>query len=998
MINADLWNELKEFNNDEPSELAFRALVALLDTWPTDDQAKAIKYAEHLLSNWPDSARVASWSWCKAASKGVVLPTWQLARSLQLMSGHLTKEAIDLTRLERHAPLEHITELKIPQYSEFKELSLLYHRPEKFRGLKRLTATDKFDDGEVRAIAGSSIWQSVEWFDTESMTDSFALREPSRIVPQLDGTCPIRHLSLRASDLMAVWDANDLPKIRSVCVFIRSLDEAKELGARKELSYLQSLSIAFRCGFSGSSPFGPFIGTVIEADEAAADLFFSNARLNQIENLSIAGYPMGYWGREGLGRLGLDALIDSGVLKRLKQLRLECLPLGDDGVAALAPELGAQLESLELVDVYCKGKGAAALIDSPCMSSLVRLDLSANRIDHDHISQLAKVKMPRLESLDLSGPVINPYYWNVGVQPILDAGAAAWANCDNANGLKRLRLSNCHLTDAGLMAIFKSSRLHALTELDLSHSSFSISGMSQIVGSRLWHTLYQLSLNDCRLDNDAIEALAGVSHAPRLRSLELTYNSIGPRGAAALASWGVLRRVWQLNLHDNVIGDEGLVALAQSPNLCRLLELDLEQDCWNSRAFTFSDEAVKILVKSTSFPHLDCMLSGCVDEYHGAAYSPGFSKNAIERLRQSEWMRPALRAATSDFSGIDEYHEQDEYDENRELEEHDFRSQPFDLNEREDEQSGHRMRQLSSNREPDRPIDELPPPKICPLPEVASDRDIIEGLEFRDPISVTDHFEMLKLSLEDDDHPLPGQVGKFLGDTLASIFRTCALGNFQVGGGSSRKNDDGHYIATDVTFYVSTKGVPDQALEFIREALWWVGAPKETEFKDQVLALTEPPMKNPARFLQLATPKITRWTTGHRIDRVPFSESQRATIRKIIAEVGAATTDTVEGDDGWTQCSYHDGGKLSIYTKYLDEADDFDTLNFLVDSLTLEVTRMVYRIMHECEFLMLPMSIASDDAVAQLVDCDWPKVKILRSYESLHELLIQGAYKWWQSS
>ena len=41
------------------------------------------------------------------------------------------------------------------------------------------------------------------------------------------------------------------------------------------------------------------------------------------------------------------------------------------------------METLELVDVYCKGDGAAALSDSPCMSSLRHLDLSANRIDVD---------------------------------------------------------------------------------------------------------------------------------------------------------------------------------------------------------------------------------------------------------------------------------------------------------------------------------------------------------------------------------------------------------------------------------------------------------------------------------------------------------------------------------------------------------------------------------------------------------------------------------------
>jgi hypothetical protein len=68
------WRELKEFAQCEPSALAFRALVALLDTWPGDDQAAAIAYANQLLSRWPDGVRLAPWSWCKAAPAGAVPP------------------------------------------------------------------------------------------------------------------------------------------------------------------------------------------------------------------------------------------------------------------------------------------------------------------------------------------------------------------------------------------------------------------------------------------------------------------------------------------------------------------------------------------------------------------------------------------------------------------------------------------------------------------------------------------------------------------------------------------------------------------------------------------------------------------------------------------------------------------------------------------------------------------------------------------------------------
>ena len=998
MKNTEYWNELKEFECCKRSELAFRALVALLDTWPAGDQAEAIARADQILSQWPDAVRVAPWSWCKAASKGIVLPTWQLVRSLQLNSGHLTKGEIDLVRLANHAPLEHISKLEIPTFSDFKELSLLHHRPDLFPGLKHLRATDKYDDADLRAISDSSLWSSLEEFETESLTESFAHDEPSRIVPKLNNNSPLRHVSLRACDLMDLWDANKQLSIHSVGVFIRSIEEAKAFGARRELSQLKSLAISFRCSFSGHSPFEPFMGNVIEADEAAAEIFFGQARLDQLEKLAIAGYSMGYWGREGLGRLGLDSLIASGLLGRLKHLRLERLPLGDAGVESIAQALGMGLESLELVDVYCKGKGAAALVNSPCMNSLRLLDLSGNRIDAAHIASLASASMPNLESLDLSGPEVNPYYWNVGVQPIMDAGAAAWANSDNVKRLKQLRMSNCHLTESGLEAIFRSPKLQALTELDLSHNSFA-TGLSQIVDSPLWQKLETLKLNHCRLGNDAMEALVGVTNAPALRSLELAYNSIGPRGAAALASWPVLARVWQLNLHDNIIGDEGLVALAKSPNLHRLLELDLEQDCWNSRAFTFNAQAAETLANSNAFSRLDSIFSGCVDEYHGAAYSPGFTIEAIETLRKSPWMRPSLQTAISDFSGIDENHEQGAFDEHQALKDDDFRGHPFELNERESVQAEHRMQQLSSPREPDQPFAELPPPAISPLPEVDAEEDIIEGLGSSDPIPLTDHFAMMKLSFEDEDRPLPKQVGKYVGDILGSIFRARSLGSFNVGGGSSRQAEDGQYIPFDVTFYVGIAGEPEPALDLIRQVLWWINAPNEewivmetnSGSKDWTLSLSEPNMASPTLFLQLALPTITRWKDGHRIDRLAFSEAQRQAITEFIDEAGE-----LEVDQGWVKIVTPDGGMVSIYNKYLEDADDFDSLNLLVDALTRGATQLIYRIMQECGLMLFPMAIAADDLVAQTLDCEWPEVKTVASFEAMNGILVQGPYAWWR--
>jgi Ran GTPase-activating protein (RanGAP) involved in mRNA processing and transport len=998
MPNSAHWNELTEFEHCEPSEVAFRALIALLDTWPGDDQAFAIEHAETFLGTWPDAARVAPWSWCKAASKGSVLPTWRLVRALQLRSNHLSKGTVNLARLAHYADLQHITELEVPSYSNFQELSFVYHRPETFPALKALRATDKYKDGEVRALAESPLWRTLEFFECHDLADSLVHKDASRIVPRFSQASPIRHLTLRALDLMAAWDAADLRQLRSASVFIRSVQEALAFAQRKELAQLTSLSIAFRCGFNGSSPFEPFLGNIIEADEAAADAFFCHAKLDHLTSLSIVGYSMGYWGREGMGNLGLDALIASGLLQRLKHLQLQLLPLGDKGVAALAPALGQQLESLELLNIYCKGDGAAALSESPCLASLRHLNLSGNRIDAAHAVQLAAAYMPCLQTLDLSGPGINPYYWNVGQQPILDAGAAAWANSANAKKLKTLRLQNCHITDEALTAVFQSPHLRNLESLDLSHNAFTAAAISQaVVGSPLWHTLRDLGLNHCRLDNAALEALTRVGNAPALRSLELGYNSIGPKGTAALAKWRVLERVWRLELHDNVIGDEGLIALAASPHLGRLVELDLEQDCWNSRKFTFNDDAAAALAKSQSLRRLDALYSGCVDEYNGAAYSPGFSKDGLHAVRKSEWMRPAFKAACSDFSGINDYFEQDEFDEDTELNDHDFRRHPMKLNEREAETREHPMQQVRLPGGAEPAFDFTTPPKICPsLPELAlNDADVIEGIEYRDPAPSTNVYCSLDLSLKDDQKPLPNQVGKYLSDTLRSIFKAARLGYFDSSGASSTMGEDGRYVPTGVSFSFGIKGDPQPAIQMIREALWWIGAPQATELDEYALTLADAPSSTASRLIQLASPVITRWQfrgeePGHRIDRVPFTTAQRDNIQRILGEANAG-----KPVKGWAAVSTSDGGQMAVYVKYLKDSSEFDTLNILVDELTPAICSLLYKLMRENAFMLFPMAFAANAEVAGKMACEWPKVEIVASEGTLHDLLQRGPYQWW---
>jgi hypothetical protein len=221
------------------------------------------------------------------------------------------------------------------------------------------------------------------------------------------------------------------------------------------------------------------------------------------------------------------------------------------------------------------------------------------------------------------------------------------------------------------------------------------------------------------------------------------------------------------------------------------------------------------------------------------------------------------------------------------------------------------------------------------------------------------------------------------------------VGYFDTSGSSSREGKGGRRIPIDVSFAIGIKGDPQGAIGLIRETLWWVGAPEKTDLDAFPLSLGQAPDRSAGRFLQLAALTVTRWKfggkPGHRIDRVPFSAAQREAIRRILAEADAA-----KAADGWEETTTADGGRLAVYTKYLKDADGFDTLNLLAEALTPEVSRLVHRLMRESALMLLPMALAASRDVARTLDCDWPKVRVTASAEALHRVLASGPYHWWR--
>lgn len=637
--------EVERILDGPPGKLAFRALCAAVGR--AGAPRSLVSSCDERLASWPDTVREAPWSWVAALDAGHSKPVWPLVRSLALDTARCGLRDAALPDPRRHPEVRGVTHLDLGWFAT-DQLTALVETMDHWDGL-RSVQVGYLTDGDAELVARLAASPAVARLESLSLLsvreDMWHFGKPP-FRPATGRPWRLRHAGLRAADLVHVMRSGLAPDLRSAEVLVCDAEEARDLADCAELARLDRLSIGFRCGKDGRQPLGkPYFGNVIEQDDDACEAFFARADLANLRGLTVRGTAMGS-GREGLGARGVDAIVTSGVLGRLTELVLELLPVGDATIAGVLKGVDpGRIEKLTLADLVATDKTAEAFVAAGAFPRLRHLDLSRNRLGAAGAQRLAAdVRMPALEHLDVSGRAGgSPYYGRPDVQPVGDPGAEAWASSDNAAELTHLNLSATGLGVDGLVALMKSERLRKLDTLDVSRNP--VGSWPEMLGNApLWRTLRALNADECGLTDDGIAAMAAVTSAPRLRDISLAYDSVGTRGARTLASWAVLPQLWRLNLHDHIIGDDGLIDLAASGAAQRLLELDLEQDCWNARIRGYGAPLPDEVIDPASFPSLDAMFLGIVDEYHGARYSSGFPERIRAGLASASTTRPELAA------------------------------------------------------------------------------------------------------------------------------------------------------------------------------------------------------------------------------------------------------------------------------------------------------------------------------------------------------------------
>ncbi len=290
--------------------------------------------------------------------------------------------------------------------------------------------------------------------------------------------------------------------------------------------------------------------------------------IDQVARSPLLGrlHTLALRGERGLKARGLRALLESPHLARLRKLELAGHGLEREGARLLAEarRLGG-LRELLLGYNRLGDEGVERLLQAPWLGRLTRLDLCANNLSAAAVEHLTAGDLPALRHLDLG-------YNNVG-----NAGADLLAWSSLLSGLEVLRLGRNAIEREGVAALARSPYSGGLRHLDLGLNYVGRAGMRALAWSP---HLARLRILDLRLDIRKIDDggcgyLADSPYLTHLTRLDLSSNGIGPEGVAALAGSANLRHLRLLDLYHNRIGTEWARALQRSPYLGRLTHLNL---------------------------------------------------------------------------------------------------------------------------------------------------------------------------------------------------------------------------------------------------------------------------------------------------------------------------------------------------------------------------------------------------------------------------------------
>jgi hypothetical protein len=543
MSNEDGWIRILDVLSSSPSKVAFRALIALLDSWPNHrDLDDALAISERHLKDWPHSTRELVCEHPAMLKSCASTPGWHLTRKLTVHSGlaNLFSE-VGLDRLSSLTSLscDTLTNTdtnELPKLSQLTSLNELVIGGNTSSGWEDFILSDA--SGNLSRLYLGSPVNSLSETSAQRLLE--ALRVKKFEVLGFDSIHSSGHFfnafatnwnqstckldirgSLSASDLsdalanqafassitsLTLEEPHESTLEAMALAKCSSLDNIRYLGLRggkltdalfRQFAENTNLPSLRHLNLSYSDTFGQDLHWVsslcadslesLSLNRTATNTdsvlkVISSNRFSQLKQLSLAATPCD-------DRLA-EALSDNGVLPDLDDINFGYTKITGQGiVSAFKPSCRSSIRSLRVSGIKLSGRQLRELVQPQKLPNLECLELESCGIEAPALEVFERVS-PRLRELDLS------------YCPIGDRGLALLSQCPALWHLWILRLTpndSNEIGDQGITSLAKSKSLCGLLELELGDIACSDQSMASLANSEVARTLEKLSVDRTEL-------------------------------------------------------------------------------------------------------------------------------------------------------------------------------------------------------------------------------------------------------------------------------------------------------------------------------------------------------------------------------------------------------------------------------------------------------------------------------------------------------------------
>jgi hypothetical protein len=252
----------------------------------------------------------------------------------------------------------------------------------------------------------------------------------------------------------------------------------------------------------------------------------------------------------------------------------------------------------------------------------------------------------------------------------------------------------------------------------------------------------------------------------------------------------------------------------------------------------------------------------------------------------------------------------------------------------------------------------------------------------------------ISIDLQDPERPIKGNSIRYFYVAMDNALRVLDMGSSN-SRGCINTTINGESVTINESISVSIYGDLERGISFIKQMFWWYRVPLQTKmtqsykpFEFDTVDIGNYQPSGPDLYLGISKPdELPRcsWLVSHTLP--DDCEAQ------LWAAAKDAKVEKSKARDGWLSVVASDGGELGFNFSRLDSESIEGSGLIALRNIRPGVSTILHKFMTESGMALLPVAIMAVP-IPEEFEYGWPRHRVIKSAERLHEILVRGAYEW----